>query len=80
VKWTKQAATDLDQIQAWCEKWPEANWAVVTGQVIVLDCDSAEGLACVEQLEFNAGQRLPDTLRVSSGRGCHIYLRLPDGI
>jgi len=60
------------QIKRWAEKWPEANWAVLTGLVsgvVVLDLDAPP-----EELELG-----PMELTVTSltGRGQHRFFQAP---
>ena len=49
IKWEKYQTqrADKKQIEAWWKRWPNANPAVVTGEISginVLDVDTAEGL------------------------------------
>lgn len=81
-EWQKVATSDLSQLEAWGEQFPECNWAVATGPgsgVLVLDVDGEPGVAAL--LTFRQqGHTLPNTLSVSTGRGTHIYFRWAEGL
>ncbi|MBK6297742.1 MAG: bifunctional DNA primase/polymerase [Sphingomonadales bacterium] len=78
IKWEKfksERATD-EQILRWQEHSPDANIGVVTGiisGIFVLDLDSEEALIEAEH------RGLPQTPRVRTGKGQHIYFRYPPG-
>lgn len=60
------------------ERWQrhDSNVGIATGQVsglVVLDLDSAEAVAEAER------RGLPQTLRVKTGKGLHVYFRHPGG-
>ena len=76
VKWrdyqtrppTEQEVTD------WFTMWPEANIAVVTGEVsgiVVVDCDNDAALNAA----ISCGMRSP--ISVSTKRGCHLWFAHP---
>lgn len=70
-----EATRALYVIDAWWERWPGAGVGVATGEgsgVFVLDVDGAEGAASLAELP-----RLPETVEASTGRGHHIYFRMP---
>ena len=76
VRWRpfQQRKADESQIRAWWNQFPDANLAIVTGQVsglVVLDIDSPEGEAAL------AGKPLPLTPTVRTGRGKHFYFQHP---
>jgi hypothetical protein len=57
-----------DEITAWAEQYPDANWAVVTGAVsgiVVIDTDTQEAE------EYAQSLGLPATLTVHTGGGGH---------
>jgi hypothetical protein len=77
----KSATTDAEQVDAWWERWPDANVAIRTGVesgVVVLDVDVQHGGAgSLRELELRHGE-LPKTARVlTGGGGQHVYLRHP---
>lgn len=62
------------EVAKWCAKYPDANWAVVTGQVsgrIVLDFDGDEGRASLRKLG------LQKTIKTPSG-GYHVHVQAPE--
>lgn len=72
------ATTDLDQIRAWWQRWPDANVGIATGEpsgVWVLDVDGAEGEAALLELQANHGI-LPEVLEARTKRGRHLYFTL----
>jgi len=81
VKWTQfqTRKPNTDEIKQWLQKWPEANVAIVTGEIsglTVVDIDSDEGKDAVEEY-------LPDNLITPSAdtpRGKHLYFQFTPGI
>lgn len=77
----KDATMDSAQIQKWWKRWPDANIAIVTGEVsgvYVIDVDGEEGVQSLKELEESSGL-LPPTLAVRTPRpGLHLYLRHPN--
>ena len=69
------ATTDPEIINAWGEKWPNANVGGACGKIIALDVDPAHGGSeSLAQLESKHGP-LPVTLRSrTGGDGGHIFL------
>ena len=64
-----------EELDAWCEKHPGCNWAVICGEtsqdLVVFDCDDADAIEWAEK-------HLPETpLKVKTGHGIHFYYRLP---
>ena len=43
ANWNKLATQDVDKIQDWWEKWPDANPGIVTEGLLVVDCDTPAG-------------------------------------
>lgn len=67
----KDATTDPDVINHWCDKWPLANIGIATGpesDVFMIGPDGAEGLADLKVLEAELGP-LPRTAHAQSGSG-----------
>ena len=72
----KDATSDREQIERWWTRWPNANIGIATGMgIVVLDLDGETGR---EWLEENS-ERVPKTLRVTTGNGIHLYFQTPDG-
>ena len=69
------------QLEGWYERWPNANLAVVTGEisgVVVVDVDPKHGgTESLAALEARHGA-LPDTIEsITGGGGRHIYFTHP---
>ena len=65
-----------DEVNAWWDKWPEANLAIVTGKIsnlVVFDIDKEDA---TEYAEEEGG--FPITVKAISGKGYHIYVQYPD--
>jgi KaiC/GvpD/RAD55 family RecA-like ATPase len=77
VPW-KQFQTRLptiEEVSAWFDKNPNANIGIVTGEIsnlVVFDLDSK---AAEDYAENEGG--FPDTVKVKTGKGYHIYMRHP---
>ena len=81
------AATDLDQIRGWQEKWPAANWGMRTGDkkdggagIVVIDIDhKTDGFFTWDLLrEENPGPI--ETVTVATGNGGqHLWFAYPEG-
>ncbi len=59
-----------DELDAWWDRWPAANVAVVTGAIsglVVLDADGPDGLASLKALETPATTWLSKTGRLEGG-------------
>jgi hypothetical protein len=82
--WQKNASDDPATLIEWTLKYPLANFGVVTGEKSFgLDVDvrpQKNGLAELEQLEFDIGKRTPHTVMVTTGRdngSHHRYFQVP---
>jgi hypothetical protein len=78
---SKDASLDEKKIKDWFTVWPNANVAIATGnRLVVLDIDPRHGgdLA-LAKLEAEYGA-LPQTWRVKTGGGVHLYFRTPPDI
>ena len=74
------ATTDPTRITQWWTQWPDANVAMATGTVIVLDVDPRHGgdesLRDLEALH----ELLPETVSVETGGGgAHYWFHPPEG-
>lgn len=79
----KAATTDLAQVETWWARWPQANIGLATGAVSglwVLDIDGPQGEQSFEQLVGEHGGELVETLMATTGKGYHLYWRLPAGL
>lgn len=77
--WPRRATCDPAQVKSLFSGHPEANIGVATGQgsgIFVLDVDGPAGQKSLLQWEAS-GRLIPDTLRVETDRGCHLYLACP---
>ncbi len=82
--WQKHASDDPDTLIGWCQKFPLANFGVVTGEkAFAIDVDvrpEKSGQAVIEWLEIDNGIRVPYTATVMTGRNNgshHRYFQLP---
>lgn len=75
------ASTDEAKLRRWWTARPDANVAVATGAVVVLDVDPRHhGDASLAELERKHGA-LPTSAQVrTGGGGLHVYLQAPPGI
>jgi hypothetical protein len=77
----KVATTDVHQIKAWWQKWPDANIGIATGGIsglVVVDVDGAEGAATLKAL-VEQHEVLPRTAIVITARGLHLYFAMSSG-
>jgi Bifunctional DNA primase/polymerase, N-terminal/AAA domain len=75
--WRNTASSDLGQVTAWHQQWPDANWAWVLDHHFVLDVDPRNGGPTEDQLdtawEQLFGFTLPTTLtQLTGGGGLHL--------
>src|ERR1019366_8370090 len=85
TSWRTAATKDPAQIAEWAEQWPLANWAIATGiDIDVVDLDVKPGkpsgivtLACWEDCD---SVTTPDSTRVTTGSGRHIYFAAGSGL
>jgi putative DNA primase/helicase len=71
--------TRSDKLEEFLAECPNANYGIVTGTIsglVVLDVDGPEGEESLHALKAKYG-RLPKTTTVMTGRGYHLYFRLP---
>jgi hypothetical protein len=74
------ATCDLDQLERWWHRWPQANLGLATGVCFdVLDVDGPAGLAALRQLARAADLRLPGPLVATGGGGWHHWFA-PTGL
>jgi hypothetical protein len=73
--WRKRATVDSQTLTQWLKRWPQCNWAAVTGprsRFFVLDVDGQPGEDAIHRFSID-GKALPDTLSVGTARGRHLY-------
>lgn len=78
----KAATRDEVQVRRWWEHVPEGNIGLATGAVSglwVLDIDGLEGEASFAALVEEHDGELGETLMASTGKGYHLYWRMPQG-
>jgi replicative DNA helicase len=69
----KDATTDEETIRAWWAKWPTANIGYATGNgIVVVDIDE---LGSWTDLLDEVDEVAPDTSRVATSRGWHLFFR-----
>ena len=75
------ASTDLDQINTWWQRFPDANIGSPSGaNSFVLDIDPPHGEESLAFLEIN-NYRLPETLTQRTGSGGrHLFFNKPVGM
>ncbi len=70
----EDATTDPLTIETWWSRWPDANIAIRTGDVVVVDEDR---LGALDELAAEAHEQLPASGIVKTGTGRHFYYRQP---
>jgi len=77
----RDATTNVNVIERWWDRWPDANIGVPTGSAIgafVVDVDGPQGAASLTQLEEELGP-LPDTKESrTGGGGRHLFFAWPN--
>jgi hypothetical protein len=66
------ATSDLTRVETWWTRWPDANVAIATGRLVVLDIDGPAGRDALAALERTHGP-LPATLLAHTAHGEHRY-------
>lgn len=75
----RDASTDAEQIEAWWQRYPNANIAIPTAGLVVIDVDGPENGWLADQPERLA-ELASGCLAITPGGGKHYYFRSPDGI
>jgi putative DNA primase/helicase len=70
----EDATIDLMTIETWWARWPEANVAIRTGELLVVDEDR---LGALDELAAEAHETIPVTGLVKTASGKHYYFRQP---
>ncbi len=84
----KAASTDIDQVHAWHNKWPLANWGMRTGDIktggagiLVVDIDTKSGGFETWELLRNEHLEPIETVTVATGGGGqHFWFIYPPGM
>ncbi len=66
-----------EQVRRWWATWPDANVAVATGHLVVVDVDGEQGHAALVALQTRHGRALPATPWAQTARGRHLYFLAP---
>jgi bifunctional DNA primase/polymerase-like protein/primase-like protein/D5-like protein len=78
-KGVKDASVEVQKIEAWWSRVPDANIGIATGatsDLVVLDVDGPLGEQTLTDFETRYGA-LPRTRQVKTGKGRHLYFRYP---
>ena len=67
------ASRQPEQVRDWWARWPDANVAIVTGALVVIDVDGDLGHHALTALQARLRQALPATPWVETARGRHLY-------
>ncbi len=67
-----------EQLRRWWAAWPDANVAVATGPLVVVDVDGEQGHESLVALQSHHGIALPVTPWVETARGRHLYFLAPN--
>lgn len=90
-EWPTRASNDLAHVNGWLAQDPESNMAMVCfgSGILVMDFDIGKGgLESWQSLLDLCGHEIPDTVKVltgngtfggQSGRGFHLYFKMPVG-
>ncbi len=72
------ATTDTEQIEAWWQQYPNANVAIPTSRLVVIDVDGPENPWLADQPE-RYDELASGCLAITPRGGKHFYFRPPDG-
>src|SRR4051794_36381855 len=62
-----------EQVLEWWSRWPQANVGIVTGALVVIDVEGAQGHSALTGLQERLDRGLPPTAWVDTARGRHLY-------
>jgi len=78
----ERATNDVGQLMAWREKWPDANFATVTGKssgIVVLDIDAPYGFPALRAVEEAFAKLDTDSLiQATPNGGWHVIFKAPE--
>lgn len=76
----RDATTDQDQLARWWRRWPDANVAIATGDIVVIDIDPASGgWESLARLVDGGWTITPTATVITGGGGAHLYYQAPAG-
>lgn len=77
VKWQDYQHTPVsdEQFEGWAARWPTCNWAILTGDLVVVDADTAEATTWCESGAITRSPR-----KVITSKGAHFYYRATPGL
>jgi hypothetical protein len=70
------ATIDLMTIETWWARWPQANVAIRTGDLLVVDEDR---LGALDEVATALGETIPETRVAQTASGRHFYFSQPEG-
>ena len=81
----KSSSTDIDEVQAWHNQWPKANWGMRTGDIksggagiLVVDIDAkSDGLMTWEILRAENPGPIETITIETGGGGTHLWFEYP---
>ena len=77
----KDATSDINIIEEWWNRWPQANVAMASGSrsgIVVLDVDSRhDGLNSLQKMYEHHGKISTEAQVTTGGGGMHFYFRNP---
>ena len=73
-----EATTDADQIERWSEQWPDANWAIRTDGLLVVDVDGGDN-DWFASLGDTARELAAAHVSLTPRGGRHFIFRQPEG-
>jgi len=84
----RDASSDIDQIQAWHMKWPQANWGMRTGDIknggagiLVVDIDAkSRGYETWDLLRDEHVGSIETVTVETGGGGQHLWFTYPSGV
>jgi hypothetical protein len=77
-EWRTMNTDDLEVINDWLDKYPDANWALVPVRALVVDVDCKDGAQGPASIEAAGGLKKTFVVRTPSG-GSHHYYHVPGG-
>jgi hypothetical protein len=76
----RQAATDRTTVESWWRRRPDANVAIRTDGLLVIDVDGEPGRKSLRTLELENGDLTPTLEQATPSGGRHLVYRAPAGV